>query len=285
MSDLGVASESKTHLDSIEYPKTAIIAITTDGFIKTDDESPYNAITFNVPDGLSIIKYSEVPVDVCSFFDSESITNYVQFIKTKCDSIDSIETADDKKIFIETQIGSVFKKQTDMFVDYIKKHPDESSEPEKHIQLLKYYKLGNKTNIFKSGEAMVNKGYFADKTDYASIVPNHNHKILLLNADQMPDLFDKVKVIDRGLELVNLEDLVLFLKDRGVECVVVFDFTCNETGRDHGDNEEEFINITTKILGGKRMKPRKIIKRHTRKQKSTRRKTKSSMKKRFNKRK
>lgn len=282
MSDLHVRSESKTQLDSIEYPKTAIIAITTDGFIKTDDEPPYNAITFNVPDGLSIIKYSEVPADVCSFFDSESITNYVEFIKTKCDSI---ETADDKETFIETNIGAVFKKQTNMFVDYIKKHPEESTEPEKHIKLLKHYKLGNKTNIFKSGEAMVNKGYFADKTDHASIVPNHNHKILLLNVDEIPDLFDNVKVIDRGLELVNLEDLVLFLKERGVECVVIFDFTCNETGRDHGDNEEEFINNTTKILGGKRMKPRKNIKRHTRKQKSTRRKLKSSVKKRLNRRK
>ena len=282
MSDLDVTSESKTQLDSIEYPKTAIIAITTDGFIKTDDEPPYNAITFNVPDGLSIIKYSEVPAEVCSFFDSESITNYVEFIKTKCDSI---ETADDKETFIETNIGAVFKKQTNMFVDYIKKHQEESTEPDKHIKLLKHYKLGNKTNIFKSGEAMVNKGYFADKTDHASIVPNHNHKILLLNVDEIPDLFDNVKVIDRGLELVNLEDLVLFLKERGVECVVIFDFTCNESGRDHGDNEEEFINNTTKILGGKRMKPRKIIKRHTRKQKSTRRKLKSSVKKRLNRRK
>ena len=166
---------------SKSYPKIAIIAITTHGYIKTRDstDGKLSANDFKVPSGMTIVKYAEAYAGTCVFTESDAYKSFIDLISF-CIPMLEERTNYEKKKFIDSHIAIFFRERNTILLNLLKKTAPLSS---KHKRFINNYKLGNSTRIFSPGERIINKTFEIDEpVDY-------DNKIILLNAEGQPDLY------------------------------------------------------------------------------------------------
>jgi len=282
--------------EGLVYPKRVILANLSHGAIIIDKKG--NEKIFVMPEGISLKRaYASTP-GVCNFISPESNADFVRSIRSfKSKLLKPKFNGDlDKKIKI---LLDVFKKLDNKetvayFTNFIKERKKMNSqeikeeEEEEDADEIKdtvmestryvhtfdqFYKL----STCLPGETVIDKKFLrtnteATKSEWVSILINVEPGTLDLLTIMRPQT-------RAGDTFLYLSDIVNYLKDKGVEEIIIFDFSCS-TFIDEEDNEIEDREIrrrrralkssTTKFGGKKkssktkhrRNKNKKTKKRH-----------------------
>ena len=231
-------------MEEINFPKKILLSITTHGVLKTwKSERGYVADTFKIPEGITLFKINVSSLGECNFMTAESVRDFTKIVKRyEPYIIRSRLNKSDKKLtkkklkYIsstiktkeqEEEIKDLQDEVTDFFKQIRKGEKLNDTDLERFKLLSSYvdaYDRSYKVSIFTSGEETTNKTYSrtnieATKTDWV---------IKALNMKGQPDLLAYLFTQTRGgRSEITLQDLVDFLKSKGVEEIFLVDFSCS----------------------------------------------------------
>ena len=290
----------------MDYPETVIIAVTTHGTTSTfiNADKKLSAPTFELPPGMTLRKISAVAPGVCNFIHTPDADEYIQEI------ISWVKKLKPKEI-IKEDIGSKvasYLREEDYENEYIpiskvlqrikrkqsrKFFQDEEHEnPDK--ELVRYldnwdksYQQGTYSNPVKRLRSstmnpprtrVLNKIY-ARTNSTEQFEGVWDFKIIALNVLGYPDIMtEMVGRTHIGTSLIQLDEIVDFLHDKGVKNIILIDLSCSSFYDEVDDATVRLLQreLLSKGLhgGSKRSKTirKKIKKKITRrKQKPTRR--------------
>jgi hypothetical protein len=223
------------------FPKKILLSVTTHGILKSWKSKAFGREldTFIIPDGIKLIKMNIATLGECNFMAPETVTEFTKLIKRyepyiikkgkedriikqKLESISKLiktKEEEEKLPSIEVQMLDIIKK---------KKEGKKLNEDEKEMmnEINRYLTAYNKSyniSIFNPGEITVNKTFKrsnieANKSDWI---------IKIINMPNQPDLLPyMVRQTRKGESEIKLEEIVNFLKERGVEEIFLIDFSC-----------------------------------------------------------
>jgi hypothetical protein len=214
--------------ENLVFPKTAIVTIASHGMIKIEKKSHYNVSdfpSFTVPDGMQIIKYSEVPPGTCNFMTDDKLDEYVNLILEK--KLDKLTFENAYQVMKEKIVPEFMELKKEIVHEQIESRT-KSTTQSKYINS---HDNGYLSNMYYEGETMLNKSYTREN-DEAHVA--YDWQIVLLNMVGQPDLINLV-LIDKGIgtshhdstPVIYIGDIVNFLKKQGVEKIIFFDYSCS----------------------------------------------------------
>jgi hypothetical protein len=223
------------------FPKKILLSITTHGIVKSSmsKQSEREPTTFIIPEGIKLVKMNIATLGECNFMAPQTVVEYTKLIKryepyilrkgkddrTIQHKIESIA----KLIKTKEQKEELNSIKSEMIELLKKKKQDESmTEDEKYKvedmqRFLSAYDKSYNVSIFNSGERTINKIYKrsnieANKFDWI---------IKVINMPNQPDLLSyMIRQTRRGESEITLQEIVNFLKERGVEEIFLIDFSC-----------------------------------------------------------
>ena len=206
---------------SVQYPETLVLGITTHGSIPIQEKG---AAMMQVPEGMRITKISAVPIGVCNMTVESNIDKLSGFIT----NIFRSDLPEQEKIAEVVNAMKVMQSATTSFVQKDKTSTDSSKE-----FILHSYKPPSIVT-YTEGKDIVNKDYL--RGTYEGSASAYDYKINMLNVPGTPDL---VRIMATGRTiaptrqmqymenvLVNLNAIVMFLQQRGVKNIIMFDLSC-----------------------------------------------------------
>ena len=228
--------ESLNELSSPQWEKTIILSITTHGGII--QESPEDIRVFTVPEGMTIKRALISTPGECNLLYSQEARRYLNFIsnnKNKLTSnIESIQNETIQKIvdFIKNDSlkGSIqYAKEKEKELEQTSKKMKLNTEDEEilntYTRFLNNINKGFNINYFDSGTQILNKLY----TRYNVEKTKNDWSIQVMNIRGMPDLLSFIRLqTRRGESVITLEEIINFLNYKGVENVIIFDFSCSD---------------------------------------------------------
>ena len=250
----------------MNYPKTVVIAITCHGTIVIDNETN-EAETFSIPNKMKIIKLSAVTPGVCNFTVDEDVDKFIKTI------LDKEHKKMDKEIktpntYVKTLANLYQNIEKETLIETMKASTDsnESIRKEYIRNLDKRYKI---VNYNKKHPKMVNKLYTRNSKTEQNI-SEWDFGIFALNVLGKPDLITLLKgrsYKDTNVT-VKLEEIIYYLKGKGVEQIILLDMSCSnfEYEDNTSVNERTTRSIRNNLLkqnlnGGKKKKRTKKCKR------------------------
>lgn len=223
------------------FPKKILLSVTTHGLLKSkkSEKMGRTVNTFVIPEGIKLIKMNIATMGECNFMAPQTVVEYTKLIK-RYEPYILRKGKDDKTI--ERKIESIAKLiQTkeqkeelssikSEMIDLLKKKKqgqhmteDEKYKVEDMERFLSAYDKSYNVSIFNPGESTINKSYKrsnieANKFDWI---------IKVINLKGQPDLLPyMIRQTRRGESQITLEQLVNFLKEKGVEEIFLIDFSC-----------------------------------------------------------
>jgi len=247
------------------YPETAIISVASHGLIKLErkiEKKPAYTLVdipkFEVPAGITIIKYSEIPPGTCNMMTDDKLNEYVEYILLQDLESKSVNEAFE---IVQDMANTGFRELKQEIVSeqqnltLAEKNPVSS-------QFVNTYEHGYLTRMSKTGDIMLNKSYI---TETAGRHVVNDWQIVLLNYIGQPDLFQLLagRTHHDDDRMITLEQIVLHLKEKGVKNIILFDFSCsnyadenfediNEPTKDHGARLLRNSMIDIGLFGGRR---------------------------------
>ena len=260
------------------FPSTIILAITTHGKIHLKDD--YSPQSFIVPDGMKIIRSLMSSIGECNILNEGDVNKQVNIIEKNMkallkpkDQLDTVVNVTGKirKIdldnlhYKETKVKELRNKNiNDM--DF-----DEYESKQIHEGFIHGFDKAHIINIKYSGDRVLNKRYNRLEEE-----PTENDWVIkVVNMPGQPDLLTYLlKLKSDETSTITFEDIVLFFKSKGVETLIVFDFSCSDIM-----DKDGWMNVsprttrkirrsileydrttgrTTLTLGGKKRKSKKV---------------------------
>ncbi len=282
----------------VSFPSTIILAITTHGKIHMNyDDNPQ---TFIVPEGMKIIRSLMSSIGECNILDEADVNDQVNIIKqnmtdlldpeTQVDTVvtvtDKIRDIDlDNLYYKESEVKELRKKNIDD-MDF-----DEYEAKQMYEGFIHGFDKAHIINIKYSGDKVLNKSYNRLEEE----ATENDWVIKVVNMPDQPDLLTYLSELKSDeTSSITFEDIVLFLKSKMVETLIVFDFSCSDImDKDGWMNVSPrtarkvrrsmiLYNPATKktelILGGKRRKSKKVKRKSKRTIKRRVKKTKRIIK-------
>jgi len=275
--------------EGLVYPKRVILANLSHGAIIIDKKGIEK--TFIMPEGISLKRaYASTP-GVCNFISPESNDYFVRSIRSFKGKLLKPEfngDLDDKiKILLDTFKKSDKEDTVVGFTNWLKERKtmteeefeeeddetkDTAMESRRYVHTFdQFYKL----STYVPGDTVIDKKFLrtnseATRSEWVSILINvepGTHDLLTIMRPQTR----------AGDTFLYLSDIVNYLKDNGVEEIIIFDFSCSSFF-DEEDNEIEdreirarrrAIKNSSAKFGGKKQKSRR--KRKQNKHKKTKR--------------
>jgi len=214
------------------FPSTIILAITSHGKIHLKDDD--NPQTFIVPEGMKIIRSLMSSVGECNILDEDDVNDQVNIIEQNMEDLLDPETQEDTVVTVtdkirdidsenlyykESKLKKIRKKKIDE-MDF-----DEYETQQMYEGYLHGFDRAHIVNIKYSGEQILNKSY-----NRLGEEPTENDWIIkIVNIPDQPDLLTYLSELKSDASsTVTFEDIVLFLKSKMVETLIVFDFSCSD---------------------------------------------------------
>jgi hypothetical protein len=286
-----ISSESLNELSLSQWDKTIILCITTHGGIL--QEPPENIRLFTVPEGMTIKRASISTPGECNLLSSDDANDYIKLIyNNKNDLISNNDILQNETI--ENLVDIIKNANYEGPIQYAKDKVKELRQASKRMRLntehkdtlntfSRYLNNLNKSftiKIFDSGTELYNKMFTRFNEDKI----NNDWSIQIINIKGMPDLLSYLKLqTRRGESIITLGEIINFLKSKGVENIVIFDFSCSNL-MDNERNElmdERAIrryrrDIFNMNYGGKKNRKSKRLKKNLKnKRKTIKRKNKT----------
>jgi len=258
----------------MSYPETVVIAVTSHGLIKYDDVTK-NTITFNVPSGMKIIKLSAVAPGVCNLTEPENLHETIDYIVKKINKpVEFDRLLRDPISYLEELILIIKSNEEDTIRETIN-----DKTPDFDIKLRDdYVHHRNKSYTiveYNTNDPIINKDYVRNNRTELNRGP-WDFQISVINASEVgkPDLFNEItqrRTYSDADTTITLEQIINFLKDKGVKQIILIDLSCSNFESLKGDelNPREERDLRRDILktglnGGK-----KKYSKNTRKNKKT----------------
>jgi len=297
----------------MSYPETAVILITCHGKMKVKATN-FEHYSFHVPDNMSLTILNAVAPGICNFLESKDANDFatklIKKIKEDEEGVHLLES--DPSAFVNSLINTLKEYDKNMKNDVIY-HNLRLKNVERDIDEEEYIHHDDKSyNIFSfaSGDEVTNKEYSRNNSTEKN-KGEWDFKINVMNAIGFPELIEIITGRSNQDEdvIVNLEEIVNYLKEQGVKNIVFFDLTCSpfvsvseskksslmdiEDSEDDNDNDEENIEnqrivrrirrehiskTMSKKAGGKKTKKQK----QSRKRKQSRKKRTQTRKRKHN---
>jgi hypothetical protein len=152
----------------IRYPETAIISIASHGMIQLEQKSSHGMEDIPiliVPEGLRIIKYSEIPPGTCNMMTDDKLDEYIEYIlEQKLDIMfqQLLDSGSSEDVAFE-YIFSIVKNMVPKFMEMKQEIVTEQMRlrsAEKGADVTKYiytHDKGYLTGLFHEGDTMLNK--------------------------------------------------------------------------------------------------------------------------------
>jgi hypothetical protein len=275
------ASDNEYEELEISFPSTIILAITTHGKIHLKDD--YNPQSFIVPEGMKIIRSLMSSIGECNILNERDVNKQINIIKKNMkkllkpkDQLDTVVSVTGKirKIdldnlhYKETKVKELGKIKIDD-MDF-----DEYETQQMYKVYIHSLDKAHIINIKYSGDNILNKSY--DRLDEE---PTSNDWVIkVVNMPGQPDILTYLlKLKSDETSTITFEDIVLFLKSKMVETLIVFDFSCSDIIDKDGEmspSERTVRKVRTSMtsydpktkkskltLGGKKRKSKRTMKR------------------------
>jgi hypothetical protein len=260
------------------FPSTIILAITTHGKIHLNDDD--NPKSFIVPEGMKIIRSLMSSIGECNILNEGDVNKQVNIIeqnmkallkpKTQLDTVVNI-TGKIRKIdldnlyYKENKVKELGKRNIDD-MDF-----DEYETNQIYKGYIHSLDKAHIINIKNSGDKVLNKSYNRLEEE----ATENDWVIKVVNMPGQPDLLTYLSELKSDeTSTITFEDIVLFLKSKMVETLIVFDFSCSDimdkdgwmnvsprTARKIRRSILEYDRTTgrtTLTLGGKKRKSKKM---------------------------
>jgi hypothetical protein len=230
-----ISNETFNELSSQQWEKTIILSFTTHGGII--QESSEDVELFSVPEGMTIKRVSISTPGECNLLSSDDADDYINLIYDhKNDLISDNDLLQNKTI--ENLVDIIKNANYEGPIQYVKDKVKELRQASKRIRLdtehkdtlntyTRYLNNLNKSftiKKFDSGTEIYNKMFTRwneDKTKY-------DWSIQVINIQGLPDLLSYLKLqTRRGESVITLKEIIYFLKSKGVENIIIFDFSCS----------------------------------------------------------
>ena len=216
----------------ISFPSTIILAITTHGKIHLNNDD--NPQTFIVPEGMKIIRSLMSSIGECNILDENDVNNQVNIIEQNMTDlldpetqVDTVVTVTDKirdinldnLYYKESKVKELRKRNiNDMDVD-------EYEAKQIYEGYIHGFDKSHIINIKYSGDKVLNKSYNRLEEE----ATENDWVIKVLNMPGQPDLLTYLSELKSDeTSTITFEDIVLFLKSKMVETLLVFDFSCSD---------------------------------------------------------
>jgi hypothetical protein len=265
----------------MSYPETVLLAVTSHGLTKYNDDSK-QVITFNVPPDMKIIKLSAVAPGVCNLTEPESLDKTIERIVKKINKpVEFNKLLRDPVSYLEELIVLIKTNEEDTINETIN---DKSPDFDRKIRD-DYFHHRNKSYTimeYNQNDPIINKDFVRNNRTELNRGA-WDFQISALNASEVgkPDLFNEItqrRTYADADTTITLEQIVDFLKGKGVHQIIIIDLSCSNFESETGDelNNREERNLRRNILksglnGGKKKykktqkhkrKKRKITKKH-----------------------
>jgi len=218
--------------EEIAFPSTIILAITTHGMIHLkDDDNPHS---FIVPEGMKIIRSLMSSIGECNILNEDHVNEEVNIIEQNIEELlapetqlDTVLTVTDKirdidldnLYYKESEVKELRKKNIDD-MDF-----DEYETKQIYEGFIHSFDKSHIINIKYSGDRVFDKSYNRLEEEATA----NDWVIKVVNMPDQPDLLTYLlKLKSDETSTITFEDIVLFLKSKMVETLIVFDFSCSE---------------------------------------------------------
>jgi hypothetical protein len=209
----------------MKFPKIIVLTINTHGGIycikDTTSDKNYIYPIITIPNGIKKLTIIDsVPFGININIENNDIEDYIRIIR---ENFYWNYTKIDKIPFLK------INKIIDKTINYIKNKTINNSKNYKNIEkpFLRCLESKNiyKINKYSYDDKIVNKSFCYEIKD----ITHKFNKIQIINTEfsniDLFDLLNKEKYFD-GYE-TTLENILNFLSSKGVENILIFDFTCN----------------------------------------------------------
>jgi hypothetical protein len=214
-------------MDKIKkFPKTIVLTINTHGGIDCKKKNNTNDLEFNW-----IYPIIEVPVEIKNLIIIDSVPFGISINISKIEIEKNINIIAKNYYNQYKNIKELSMKQIDLIndknIEEIKKDTLKNKlnifNNQKYLRCIELKNIYNKKN-YKSGDKIVNKSFCYEQKDKTNIYKNI--KIINKDIDHI-DLFDLVNT-DKYFDgyQTTLENLLNFLINKGVENIIIYDFSC-----------------------------------------------------------
>ena len=266
----------------MSYPETVLLAVTSHGLTKCDDISK-KVKTFNVPSDMRIIKLSAVAPGVCNLTEPENLDKTIEPIVKKINKPDEFnKLLRDPINYLEEIADFIKNKEADTIKETIN---DKDPDFDRKIRddYIHHRNKGYTIREYNPNNPMINKDFVRNNRTELNRGA-WDFRISALNASEVgkPDLFNEItqrRTYADTDTTITLEEIVIFLKSKGVQQIIIIDLSCanfeTESGKELTEIEERNLRrdlLKSGLNGGKRKN--KKTQKHKRKQKRITKKNK-----------
>jgi len=280
--------------EGIVYPKRVILANFSHGSITVQKDGTEK--TFVIPTEISVKRaWSSVP-GVCNFIDRETNAYFLRTINSYKNKLETMPFANIDKQF--KVLLDVFKKYdredtVEGFKPMLQKRAtitaeeigveteeEKTSYLEEAQKYFDTYDRFFKISTYLPGERVIDKLFTRTNAEASSTPSGRQWVCLLLNVPGSPDLLTLMRPQTRGGTIdIYLSEIINFLKDKGVEEIIIFDNSCSvfldEDGTEYLDRSirvrrNNIVNRASPGKFGGKTKKRRRQKRIKNKKRKTR---------------
>jgi hypothetical protein len=235
-------------MSKVKYPEVAVISVATHGLIRiphkkaSDIYDKNDMPMFDIPTGIAVTKYSEIPPGTCNMMTDWKLKEYIDEVVSPVINEKTFTQNNEEILRIVSNLSADFKKRKKEIVKLeVIEHSTarKTGEIDGIIQKYVYTEdSGYLVSQFRPGTTMLNKTYTRDNTEAHD---TYDWQIIVLNMTGQPDLVrELVGSAHYGdTEYITTEMIVNFLKSKGVKHVIFLDFSCSNFVNANFDIEKD----------------------------------------------
>ena len=229
-------------METIYYPKTVVLNISTHGNLNYN-ASHYAPLMFKAC--LPMTTITATKPGVCNFVnreDANALSNIVRDVTLKHSDTNSI-------IKVAKEIQTKLKT----FDAYTEKPLN--SEDYEYIKFLRHYDSRYTLKTYRYGDMVMDKVFSTNRKDVSDYDDEINAWIItVVNMPGTPNLFHLMSQRSNRESTATMEDIMYFLKSKGVEGILVVDFSCAiivDTNTRKIVSDRVARNVRRKLNGGR----------------------------------
>ena len=249
------------------YSKSVYIIITTHGYIPVEPYSREPELrTFAVPDGMTILNVMASPPGSVNTKCYRSIQNFTQIIAAGFEQMNEQqkEHIDELDVFVpavNTIRESLKKEDATLFKDYSKNYRIDITKDIKDMQHIVGSRYG--MSIYSPSDYMLNKRFqiYSSESEGGHWL---NNKIQLFNLPEIDEDMDLVQTIidlnpdmDKDNIEISLESIIAILREKGIENMAIFDFSCSLIGEEENLTDRTVRKVRQDYIKETRFHPYK----------------------------
>jgi len=221
----------------IVYPKRVILANLSHGSITLNKDGTEK--TFVMPEGMSVKRPRSSVPGVCNFISGDTNAYFVRTInsyKKKLETMPFANVDREFQVFLDVfkkydreetvpELKSLIKNKDTIIAEGDEEDVDYLTEAKKYVDTYdKFFKI----STYLPGDIVIDKLFTRTNEEVVNTPSAKQWVCILVNLPGAPDLFTLMVPQTRsGTINIYLSEVINFLKDKGVEEIIIFDNSCS----------------------------------------------------------